>query len=120
MLIPLPTERSENSGDLGTHEADLFDVGVEDELAGYDKKKRGAGAAAGGRGDRTPNPKRQKKDAKFGFGGKKRHAKSGDAISSGDMSGFSAKRMKEKPQGTKAMPRKTVRLGKSRRTAGKR
>ncbi len=29
-----------------------------------------------------------RKDAKFGFGGKKRHAKSNTAESSGDLSGF--------------------------------
>ncbi len=32
--------------------------------------------------------KRQKRDQKFGFGGKKRFSKSGDAMSSGDVSGF--------------------------------
>ena len=52
--------------------------------------------------------KRQKKDAKFGFGGKKRFAKSGDAMSTGDLRGFSAKKMK----GIKKGPQ---RLGKSRR-----
>lgn len=59
--------------------------------------------------------KRQKKDQKYGFGGKKKHSKSGDAISTGDMSGFSAKRMKT---GTKGKPMKTARLGKARRNAG--
>ena len=51
--------------------------------------------------------KRQKKDDKHGFGGKKRFSKSTDAASTGDLRGFSAKKMKGKkgPQ----------RLGKSRR-----
>ena len=103
-------ERQENSGDLGANEADLFDVGVENELKSYNNKK------GTGRGDGGPNFKRQKKDAKFGFGGKKRNAKQGDAFSSGDMSGFSAKKMKT---GTKGKVQKTARLGKARRNAGK-
>ncbi|KAK7966002.1 uncharacterized protein PG986_000279 [Apiospora aurea] len=107
----LKRKRAENSGDLGTHEADLFDVGIEEEL-GKPDKKRGADRS----GDR-PNNKRMKKDQKYGFGGKKRHSKSGDAMSSGDLSGFSQKAMK---QGTKGKPPKTARLGKSRRNAGKR
>lgn len=51
-----------------------------------DSRKRGRDGAG--------NSKRQKKDEKFGFGGKKRHAKSGDATSSGDLRNFSAKKMK--------------------------
>ena len=65
--------------------------------------KKGKSGAAG----RTPN-KRQKKDAKFGFGGKKRFSKSGDAASSGDIRGFSSKKMKGQKTGVQ-------RLGKSRR-----
>ncbi|KAK8135366.1 rRNA processing protein (Ebp2) [Apiospora sp. TS-2023a] len=103
----LKRKRTENSGDLGTHEADLFDVGIEEELGKADKKRSGD--------DR--NNKRMKKDQKYGFGGKKRHSKSGDAMSSGDLSGFSQKGMK---QGTKGKLPKTSRLGKSRRNAGKR
>lgn len=53
-------------------------------------KKRSAGDAHG-----PANPKRQKKDQKYGFGGKKRFSKSNDAHSSGDVSSFSAKRMKK-------------------------
>ncbi|KAI8625363.1 eukaryotic rRNA processing protein EBP2-domain-containing protein [Xylariaceae sp. FL1651] len=115
----LKRKRSETSGgDLGTHEADLFDVGVDTELKGYKgnqrSQQRGGDRRAGG-----PNAKRQKKNEKYGFGGKKRHAKSGDAESSADLSGFSAKRMKS---GAKGRVPKTARLGKNRRkaTAGKR
>lgn len=60
-------------------------MGVE---AGPEKSR--TGRERGG----PPGAKRQKKDAKFGFGGKKRFAKSGDAESSADMRGFSASRMK--------------------------
>jgi len=47
------------------------------------------------RGDGKDN-KRQKKDEKFGFGGKKRHAKSNDAQSSADGRDYSVSRMKGK------------------------
>ncbi|KAK4905601.1 rRNA-processing protein EBP2 [Elasticomyces elasticus] len=67
----------------------------------------------GGRDD--GNHKRQAKDKKFGFGGKKRFAKSGDAASSADMRGFDQRRMKGKPAGA---GRGGKRLGKSRRQGG--
>lgn len=67
-----------------TNEGDLFDVAVDDELA----------SAKPSRKDRVGPNKRAKKDAKFGFGGKKRFSKSGDAASSGDLRGFSSKKMK--------------------------
>ncbi|KAJ5152321.1 rRNA-processing protein and EBNA1-binding protein ebp2 [Penicillium capsulatum] len=82
---------------------DLFDVAIEDSEK-PDSRKRGRG------GDGAANPKRQKKDQKFGFGGKKRHAKSGDAASSGDLRNFSAKKMKA--GGSK-------RPGKSKRAKGR-
>ena len=76
-----------------------------------------------------PSFKRQKKDAKFGFGGKKRFGKSGDAASSGDMRGFSAGRMKGRGGrgvgragrgrggGARGRGANSQRLGKSRREA---
>lgn len=84
-----------------TNEADLFDVAVDDEIASSKPSRK----------DRQGPNKRQKKDAKFGFGGKKRFAKSGDAMSSGDLRGFSSKKMKG---GAKKRP------GKDRRASGKR
>jgi rRNA-processing protein EBP2 len=63
-------------------------------------------------GGNAANGKRQKKNEKYGFGGKKRHAKSGDAMSSGDLSGFNARKMKE---GGKGGVSKAQRPGKSRR-----
>lgn len=108
------TERAENGGGLDTNEADLFDVGVDNELNKAGKRGRSE------QGSRTPNHKRAKKDAKFGFGGKKRYSKSGTAESSGDVSGFSAKGMKGKGGPKKIV--KTARLGKAKRKtmAGKR
>jgi rRNA-processing protein EBP2 len=88
----------------------MFDVAVEDEIKGSKKDKRD-GDRSGKRGDkRGGENKRQKRDSKFGFGGKKRFGKSNDATSSGDLTGVSAKRMKSK-FGSK----KTARPGKSKR-----
>ena len=122
------TERRESSGDVGTTEADLFDVGVEQELSSHkqNNKKNPSSAGRQQQQQHQPNAKRQKKNEKYGFGGKKRHAKSGDAASSGDLSAFpGASRMKSggfgpggKGKGSKTP--KTARLGKSRRNAGKR
>lgn len=94
---------------MATHEADLFDVGVDKELA-KGGNHRDAGRSGPGRGNN--NNKRMKKDSKFGFGGKKRHAKSGDAMSSSDLSGFDAKKMK-----AGGRVNKTTRPGKARRKA---
>lgn len=100
------SERQESNGDVGTKEGDLFDVAVDDEISKHSQRS-GAGRSSTG-----PNTKRQKKNEKFGFGGKKRHNKSGDAMSSGDLSGFNAKKMKAGGNGKKSM-----RPGKSRRKA---
>ena len=92
-----------------TDDNDLFDVAIDDSKPDTKKRSRSAADSSG------PNKKRQKKDQKFGFGGKKRHAKSGDAVSSGDLRGFSAKKMKAggaKKGGSK-------RPGKSKRAAGR-
>ena len=96
-----------NNTDTGTaHEEDLFDVALEDAAKEDHRSSRAGRDAAAARG--RPQNKRQKKDEKFGYGGKKRFGKSTDAASTADMRGFSAKKMKGKTAGTK-------RLGKSRR-----
>lgn len=74
--------------------------------------KPGARSDRSGPGRGNVNHKRQKKDEKYGFGGKKRHAKSGDAMSSADLSGFNAKGMK-----AKGRVGKPSRPGKDRRKA---
>jgi rRNA-processing protein EBP2 len=103
------------SSALGATEADdLFDVAVEKELKSGNNKKRSFSA-----GDYAPSAKRQKKDSKFGFGGKKKHIKSNDATSSADIGGFSAKRMKSGGGAGPKKPFKAPRLGKARRKAGK-
>ncbi|EOD44749.1 putative rrna processing protein [Neofusicoccum parvum UCRNP2] len=88
-------------------EDDLFDVALEDTAETERKEKLARKQGRGG----APNPKRAKKDAKYGFGGKKRFAKSNDANSSADMKGFSVKKMKA--GGAKQRP------GKARRNARK-
>ncbi|KAM3504652.1 hypothetical protein MY10362_003430 [Beauveria mimosiformis] len=104
----LKRKRQESSGDVGTKEGDLFDIAVDDEISKHSQRtsqRSGAGRSSSG-----PNTKRQKKNEKFGFGGKKKHSKSGDAMSSGDISGFNAKKMKASSKKIKAS-----RPGKSRR-----
>ncbi|KAI9736139.1 MAG: rRNA-processing protein and EBNA1-binding protein ebp2 [Cirrosporium novae-zelandiae] len=96
----LPTSTTEAEG----ADADIFDVGVDNEDTGrntrQDKRRKVTGSG---------NDKRAKKDAKYGFGGKKRFAKSGDTASTADMSGYSVKKMKSGGKGG------SKRLGKSRR-----
>ncbi|KLO79726.1 Uncharacterized protein LW93_7168 [Fusarium fujikuroi] len=100
----LKRKRSETGGaGLDTKEADIFDVGVEKEMKGHNPRAGAVGAGA--------NHKRAKKNEKYGFGGKKRHAKSGDAMSSGDLSGFDPKKMKAGSRVSKSRP------GKARRKA---
>jgi rRNA-processing protein EBP2 len=95
------TRESERQGadTENTNEADMFDVAVDDEIKD----------AKASRKDRQGPNKRQKKDEKFGFGGKKRFKKSGDAMSSGDLKGFSSKKMKGV---VKQRPGKARRAGK--------
>ncbi|KAF4975099.1 hypothetical protein FZEAL_8078 [Fusarium zealandicum] len=90
----LKRKRQESGGaGLDTKEADIFDVGVESEMKKHGQRS-GSGRGQMGSGAGGNNNKRTKKNEKYGFGGKKRHAKSGDAASSGDLSGFNAKKMK--------------------------
>ena len=92
-----------NADTGNAREDDLFDVALEDASRPERPARRGDKDRRAGQ----PN-KRQKKDEKFGFGGKKRFAKSGDAVSSGDMRSFSTSKMKGQKTGTR-------RLGKSKR-----
>ncbi|CAG8490767.1 1243_t:CDS:2 [Ambispora leptoticha] len=69
-----------------------------------------------------PNKKRAKKDAKYGFGGKKRHLKSNTADSSGDIEDFNPKKMKGGWGASKAKLKKRIvktRPGKARRQAAR-
>ncbi|KAI5846419.1 eukaryotic rRNA processing protein EBP2-domain-containing protein [Morchella snyderi] len=87
-----------------TNESDMFDVALEDAVASSGRKDKR---------DRDPSrasrAKRQKKDQKYGHGGKKRFSKSGDAESTADLSGFSAKRNKSSFAAGKKRPGKSKR-----------
>ncbi|KIW64260.1 hypothetical protein PV04_09207 [Phialophora macrospora] len=86
----------------------------EDLFQTVDVEKAGAKDRSGRERGPGFNAKRQKRDQKYGFGGKKRHSKSGDAVSSSDIRGFSAARMKGKGGVVKAK-----RPGKSKRSAAR-
>ncbi|KAI9713058.1 MAG: rRNA-processing protein and EBNA1-binding protein ebp2 [Bogoriella megaspora] len=100
--------KRQNAGLDTANEDELFDVALED-AAETEKKEKAARKAAGAG---QPNAKRRKKNERYGSGGKKKHAKSNDANSTNDMSGFSVKKMK----GKTGKPRP----GKSKRAKGKR
>ena len=96
----LAERKSTDSGAL--NEEDLFEVELEAAVKEESSKSTHVGDGRG----RTQY-KRQKKDDKHGFGGKKRFSKSTNAASTADLSGFSVKKMKGK--------QRPKRLGKSRR-----
>lgn len=85
----------------------MFDVALDDAVNSTGRRDKK---------DRDPSGrsrvKRQKKDQKYGFGGKKRFSKSSDATSSADLSGFSARKNKASFPGTKKKrPGKSKRAG---------
>lgn len=98
------TPERKNTEVTNAEETDMFDVALDNASNGGRTSTR-TWTSEGGRG---PSRKHQK-DAKFGFGGKKRFAKSGDAVSTSDLRGFSIRQVK----GQRKSPQ---RLGKSRRT----
>ncbi|PHH81167.1 hypothetical protein CDD80_58 [Ophiocordyceps camponoti-rufipedis] len=110
----LKRKRQESGSGNNTNEAEMFDIGVDNEMAKH-SQRASKGTTAGGAA-RKPNAKRQKKNEKYGFGGKKRNSKSGDAVSSADLSAFDAKRMKAAgPRGRAKPAGKATRPGKARR-----
>lgn len=119
LTTPQYAERKDAPTTEDVHENeddDMFDIGVE---AGPSSTVRRASGGAKARTDtdRRSNGKRQKRDQKFGFGGKKRFSKSTDAMSSGDLSGFNKG---SRDRGSGAIKKKgqagKKRLGKSRRS----
>jgi rRNA-processing protein EBP2 len=81
----------------------MFDVALDDAASKPDRRDRS-----------EKRNKRSKKDEKYGFGGKKRHAKSNDAHTTGDLAGFSSRKMKgqSRPGAAKSRPGKARRAGK--------
>ncbi|KAI7529985.1 hypothetical protein KC331_g14919 [Hortaea werneckii] len=104
----LKRKRQSGNDALTANEDDLFDVALDDAAGDPSSKKGDKRSSGDGAG---PNRKRQKKDERFGYGGKKKYSKSNDAKSAGDMSGYSTKRMKAGPK----KGGKPQRPGKSRR-----
>ncbi|KAL9612505.1 MAG: hypothetical protein Q9167_002890 [Letrouitia subvulpina] len=88
--INLLKRKRKNATGPTTQEDDMFDVAIEDAAKSSNKGTKANGHA---------QSKRRKKDSKFGFGGKKRHAKSGDAASTADMRKFSVSKMKGQKKG---------------------
>ena len=81
----------------------MFDVALDDAASKPDRRDRS-----------EKRNRRSKKDEKYGFGGKKRHAKSNDAHTTGDLTGFSSRKMKgqSRPGAAKSRPGKARRAGK--------
>ncbi|KAF2863076.1 Ebp2-domain-containing protein [Piedraia hortae CBS 480.64] len=107
-------KRKRQGADLTTNEEELFDVALEDaaetQIKNREERRGKAQIQPHGRSQgQGKGAKRQKKDEKFGYGGKKRFAKSNDARSAADVSGYNPRKMKGKKD--------TKRLGKSRRAA---
>ncbi|KFY29685.1 hypothetical protein V494_08545 [Pseudogymnoascus sp. VKM F-4513 (FW-928)] len=99
----LKRKRQDGGGPTSTNESDMFDVALDE----------AASSKPEGRDRSEKRNKRNKKDEKYGFGGKKRHAKSNDAHTTGDLTGFSSRKMKgqSKPSAAKARPGKARRAG---------
>ena len=97
---------------------DLFQsIDVEAEPS---KDKSGRERGAADTDGRKFKRSRTEKDKKFGHGGKKRFAKSGDASSSADMKGFSVGRMKGRTRGGGSAGRGgSKRPGKARRASAR-
>lgn len=119
----LKRKRAQGDGGEADREGDLFDVALDDAAEGDKRERREGGGRRGRDRDGTMGPKRIKKNEKFGFGGSKRNAKRSDAVSTGDMSSYSTKRMKGQSSGSgrgggSARGGKQ-RLGKSRRASNK-
>ncbi|KAF9113808.1 rRNA-processing protein and EBNA1-binding protein ebp2 [Mortierella sp. AM989] len=119
-------KKKRQGNDNSTNADDEFDVALEsddEEMKAYKTGAQGGNKGKKRSASTTPESrgKRQKKDQKFGFGGKKRHGKSNTADSSADVSGFNVKRNKSTSfkaghKATKAGAKK--RPGKSRRQNG--
>lgn len=97
----------------------MFDIALDEQTAEPRDRKKG-GKRSRESTDQS-RAKRQKKDAKYGHGGKKRFSKSGDAISSGDIGEtFSHKKNKSGFGGPAQKRGKAPRPGKSKRAGGRR
>ncbi|KAI9344336.1 eukaryotic rRNA processing, partial [Obelidium mucronatum] len=92
-LLRKKANSSKNNDDGG--DGDEFGISVDKEYGGTGRSETKSAVKA------KVNHKRQGKDAKFGFGGKKRHSKSNTAESSADISDFNGRRMKREALGAR-------------------
>lgn len=91
----------------------MFDVELENTVSKPDGKRSRDG-------DRSQKRnKRAAKDEKYGHGGKKRHAKSNDSESTGDLKGFSSRKMKGQTRTGGGSGAAKARPGKARRAGGR-
>jgi rRNA-processing protein EBP2 len=98
----------------------MFDIALDEQTKDVprrEKRKKGDRAS-----DDKSRAKRQKRDGKYGFGGKKKHSKSNDAMSSGDLGGFSQKKNKGSfgSGGGGGKKKAASRPGKAKRTGSRR
>lgn len=94
-ILPLSIERK-GAEDFSTDDFDIALDGGDDDKSNKKKAKRGVS-------------NRDKKNAKYGFGGKKRYAKSNTAESSADVGGFNPKKNKAPFKGQAKRPGKAKR-----------
>ncbi|KAL1302950.1 hypothetical protein AAFC00_003269 [Neodothiora populina] len=88
-------KRKRQGADItNANEESMFDVALEDEATTNKKDRSDRKARSGSGAGAGTNHKRVKRDEKYGFGGKKRFAKSNDATSAADVSKFSVRKMK--------------------------
>ncbi|KAJ2557634.1 RRNA processing protein [Coemansia sp. RSA 1933] len=104
--------RNNNGGDAGDDDGFDIDVDSDDD---NDPRSKKTFASKGKNGRPLPNQKRQGKNAKFGFGGKKRGLKKNTTESTSDMSGFSTKRNKSADFSRAPNKGKAKRPGKAKR-----
>lgn len=124
----LKRKRQGGEAAAGEREEEMFDVALEDAVGSKrgrgDERGRGRDGSRGRGRDARGRGGREKHDGKYGFGGKKRFGKSGDAMSSGDMAGFDLRGMKGGARGARGGRGRggarggSQRLGKSRRRGG--
>lgn len=90
--VKLLRKKSNSKANNPDGDNDDDDFGIS--LDTTDDSKKNGGKSNGGAGKTDVNRKRQTKDSKYGFGGKKRFAKSNTRDSTDDLSSFNPKKMK--------------------------
>jgi len=111
------TERAGTDAET-TKEDGMFDIALDEQTKDQprrEKRKKGDRSS-----DDKSRAKRQKRDSKYGFGGKKKHSKSNDAMSSGDLVDFSQKKNRSSFGSGGGKKKTALRPGKAKRAGGRR